>query len=223
VKERSMVPAPEFESYYGKQIIKTPTWKTPDVPLYLFLGGMAGASAVLAEGAAVTGNEPLERVARIAAASGAGLGTVFLVHDLGRPERVQGQLRVVGLDRREDRLVPLDAEVGRMTALQHDLGRAEVERLATAAQDLLIRVRPAFFVLGGPVEGAELAGGQADVRVVDVAIDDVGRDVVREPAATHRVGRLAEGVQGGAGVERERLVRRDPATVGSAVKNVLQP
>ena len=34
-----MVPEPEFESYYGRQIIKTPTWKTPDVPLYLFLGG----------------------------------------------------------------------------------------------------------------------------------------------------------------------------------------
>ncbi len=90
-----MVPEPEFESYYGRQIIKTPTWKTPDVPLYLFLGGMAGASAVLAEGAAVTGNEPLERVARIAAASGAGIGTVFLIHDLGRPERFLNMLRVI--------------------------------------------------------------------------------------------------------------------------------
>ena len=46
-------------------------------------------------GAAVTGNEPLERVARIAAASGAGLGTVFLIHDLGRPERFLNMLRVI--------------------------------------------------------------------------------------------------------------------------------
>ncbi len=90
-----MVPEPEFESYYGRQIIKTPTWKTPDVPLYLFLGGMAGASAVLAEGAALTGNVALERVARLVAASGAGVGTVFLVHDLGRPERFLHMLRVV--------------------------------------------------------------------------------------------------------------------------------
>ncbi len=89
-----MVPEPEFESYYGRQIIKTPTWKTPDVPLYLFLGGAAGASAVLAEGAALSGNQPLERVARLAAASGAGLGTVFLIHDLGRPERFLHMLRV---------------------------------------------------------------------------------------------------------------------------------
>ncbi len=89
-----MVPEPEFDSYYGKQIIKTPTWKTPDVPLYLFLGGMAGAAGVLAEGAAATGNRPLERVARLTAAGGAALGTVFLVHDLGRPERFLNMLRV---------------------------------------------------------------------------------------------------------------------------------
>ena len=30
--EQSMVPDVEFESYYGRQILKTPTWKTPDVP-----------------------------------------------------------------------------------------------------------------------------------------------------------------------------------------------
>jgi formate-dependent nitrite reductase membrane component NrfD len=89
-----MVPDPEFESYYGKQIIKTPTWKTPDVPLYLFLGGLAGASAVLAEGAAVRGLTSLEQVTRGAAAAGAAAGTVFLVHDLGRPARFLNMLRV---------------------------------------------------------------------------------------------------------------------------------
>ena len=89
-----MVPEPEFESYYGRQIIKTPTWKTPDVPLYLFLGGLAGASAVLAEGAALTGNASLERVTRLAAATGAGIGSVFLIHDLGRPMRFLNMLRV---------------------------------------------------------------------------------------------------------------------------------
>jgi hypothetical protein len=93
-RERLMVPEPEFESYYGRQIIKTPTWKTPDVPLYLFLGGLAGASAVLAEGAALTGRPDLERVARLAAAGGAAGGTVALVHDLGRPERFLHMLRV---------------------------------------------------------------------------------------------------------------------------------
>lgn len=92
--EASMVPEPEFESYYGRPILKEPTWKTPDVPLYLFLGGMAGAAGVLAEGAALTDRPGLERVARLTAAGGAGLGTVFLIHDLGRPERFLNMLRL---------------------------------------------------------------------------------------------------------------------------------
>src|SRR3954466_5829845 len=90
-----MVPEPEFESYYGRQILKTPTWKTPDVPLYLFLGGLAGGSALLAEGAALSGNEELERFTRLVAAGGSAMGTVFLVHDLGRPERFLNMLRVL--------------------------------------------------------------------------------------------------------------------------------
>jgi hypothetical protein len=93
-RETAMVPEPEFDSYYGRPILKQPTWKTPDVPLYLFVGGMAGASAVLAEGAALTGRPDLERVARLTAAGGAGVGTVLLIHDLGRPERFLNMLRV---------------------------------------------------------------------------------------------------------------------------------
>lgn len=90
-----MVPEPEFESYYGRPIIKTPTWKSPDVPLYLFLGGMAGGSALLAEGAARRDLPALERVARSAAAVGAAAGTGALIHDLGRPERFLNMLRVL--------------------------------------------------------------------------------------------------------------------------------
>ena len=94
MRERAMVPEPEFESYYGKQIIKTPTWTSPDVPLYFFLGGLAGASSLLAEGAVLAGKPALKRVARSAAAGGAAAGTVAHIHDLGRPERFLNMLRV---------------------------------------------------------------------------------------------------------------------------------
>ncbi len=94
MKERAMVPKVEIDSYYGRPILKQPTWKTPDVPLYLFLGGLSGASAVLAEGAAFSGLPALERTSRLAAAAGAALGTVALVHDLGRPSRFLNMLRV---------------------------------------------------------------------------------------------------------------------------------
>lgn len=89
-----MVPEAEFSSYYGRPILKEPTWKA-DIPFYLFAGGLAGASALLAEGAAAHGFSRLERVARVTAAAGASTGTVALVHDLGRPERFLNMLRVL--------------------------------------------------------------------------------------------------------------------------------
>ncbi|GAA5119311.1 NrfD/PsrC family molybdoenzyme membrane anchor subunit [Pseudonocardia adelaidensis] len=84
-----------FRSYYGKPVLNRPTWKTPDVPTYLFSGGTAGASAVLAELAASTGRPTLARVARLGAAGGAMLGAGLLVHDLGRPARFLNMLRML--------------------------------------------------------------------------------------------------------------------------------
>src|SRR4051812_33395345 len=102
-----------------------------------------------------------------------------------------------GLDGGESFLVPVNPEIGRVPALQHDLGGPERLRLAAAAQDLLERVGPALGVLGSPVEGTELAGGDADVGVVDVAIDDVRRDLLGSGklAAPHRVRGATELVQ----------------------------
>lgn len=94
MKEQAQVPEAEFESYYGRPVIKAPVWKQPDVPLYMFLGGASGAASVLAEGAAATRRPGLRRTARMMAASGAGLGTVALIHDLGRPARFLNMLRI---------------------------------------------------------------------------------------------------------------------------------
>ena len=89
-----MVPQAEFQSYYGKPILKPPAWKVPDVPGYLFLGGLAGASATMAAAATLTGRPDLAKVGHLAAAGGA-LGSVgALIHDLGRPERFLNMLRV---------------------------------------------------------------------------------------------------------------------------------
>jgi hypothetical protein len=38
--------APEFTSYYGRPILKAPTWKAADIAGYLFTGGLAGASSI---------------------------------------------------------------------------------------------------------------------------------------------------------------------------------
>ncbi|MFW6034581.1 MAG: NrfD/PsrC family molybdoenzyme membrane anchor subunit [bacterium] len=92
--ERAMVPPAEFRSYYGQPVIKPPTWKSPDVPLYFFLGGTGGASSVMAALAEVTGRRRLARAGYVAAGAGATGGVVALIHDLGRPERFLNMLRV---------------------------------------------------------------------------------------------------------------------------------
>ncbi len=92
--ELAMVPDAEFTSYYGRPVIKEPSWEAPDVPGYLFLGGLAGASSVLAAGAQLSGYRELASVAKVSALGAIGLAGVALVHDLGRPGRFVNMLRV---------------------------------------------------------------------------------------------------------------------------------
>jgi polysulfide reductase-like protein len=93
-RERSMVERANFESYYGRPILKPPAWRQPDVPLYLFLGGTAGACASIAALAEPTGRHALARATRLVAAGGAAASVLALVHDLGRPLRFLNMLRV---------------------------------------------------------------------------------------------------------------------------------
>ena len=91
--EQPMVPEAEFTSYYGKPVINRPVWQAPDIPGYLFLGGLAGGSSLLAAGAQLTGRTDLERVAKTGALAAACGSIAGLVHDLGRPERFVNMLR----------------------------------------------------------------------------------------------------------------------------------
>lgn len=83
-----------FASYYGRPVLKEPAWKRPDVALYLFLGGLSGASSVLAAGADLTDRPHLARVGRIIAGAGVLGSLAALIHDLGRPARFLNMLRV---------------------------------------------------------------------------------------------------------------------------------
>lgn len=93
--EQLMVPRARPDSYYGKPILKPPVWRSPDVAGYLFLGGLAGASSVLAGFAQLTGNDRLARPAKVSAAGAIALSGAALVADLGRPERFLNMLRVI--------------------------------------------------------------------------------------------------------------------------------
>jgi formate-dependent nitrite reductase membrane component NrfD len=80
-------------TYHGRPVLKEPAW-TWEVPWYLFFGGMAGASSMLAAGATLTGRSELARRARLVGAVSAGVSTPLLIADLGRPARFLNMLRV---------------------------------------------------------------------------------------------------------------------------------
>jgi formate-dependent nitrite reductase membrane component NrfD len=83
--------------YYGRPIVKPPVW-TWEIPLYFFVGGTAGMSAVIALACVATHeNLELARAALWLALGGALLSPLLLVLDLGRPARFLNMLRVLKL------------------------------------------------------------------------------------------------------------------------------
>jgi formate-dependent nitrite reductase membrane component NrfD len=125
-REMPMVPEAEFTSYYGRPVVKPPPWGH-DIAAYLFLGGVAGGSTLLAAGGQLTGQDTLRRNGRLAAMGAVGLGTVFLVRDLGRPERFLNMLRTIKLTS------PMNLGSWILTAFSTGAGvaaAAEIDRLS---------------------------------------------------------------------------------------------
>ena len=91
--ERAMVPPAEFRSYYGRPVVKAPVWHH-DIAAYLFTGGLAAGSALLAAGGDATGRPALRRAGRVTALGALVASTYFLINDLGRPDRFHHMLRV---------------------------------------------------------------------------------------------------------------------------------
>ncbi len=84
----------ELPGYYGMPVVKPPVW-TWEVPLYFFVGGLSGMSAVIgAASLALDDDEELARAALWIAAAGTPVSTGLLIADLGRPARFLNMLRV---------------------------------------------------------------------------------------------------------------------------------
>ena len=86
-----------MSDYYNQPTLKPPVW-TWEVPAYFFVGGAAGAAAVIGSAARLAGaSDDLVRDARWVAAVGGAMSPALLVADLGRPERFLNMLRVFKL------------------------------------------------------------------------------------------------------------------------------
>ena len=83
-------------SYHGNPVLKPPTW-TWQVPLYFWVGGVAGISAVIALVAHLVGNASVLRAGLWVGFAGGLISAPLLIADLGRPSRFLNMLRVFKL------------------------------------------------------------------------------------------------------------------------------
>lgn len=83
-------------TYYGRPAIKPPVWIW-SIPVYFFVGGVAGAAMTLGLAVQLFGGDELRRFderCRWTGAVGGGIGTGLLIWDLGRKARFLAMLRV---------------------------------------------------------------------------------------------------------------------------------
>ncbi|WP_369054107.1 NrfD/PsrC family molybdoenzyme membrane anchor subunit [Kineococcus terrestris] len=89
----AVVPEAEFGSYYGRAVLKPPTW-THEIAYYLFTGGLASGCSMLAAVADARGHTAARRGLRITSLGAVGASAYFLIVDLGRPDRFYNMLRM---------------------------------------------------------------------------------------------------------------------------------
>ena len=86
-------PIPRKPGYYGQPVVRPPVW-TWEIPIYFFVGGLGGMSAVIALGALLLHHFDVTRTAMWVAAIASVLSPVLLISDLGRPRLFLHMLRV---------------------------------------------------------------------------------------------------------------------------------
>ena len=116
-------------------------------------------------------------------------------------------MRVARLELAQHALVPLERQVGVHAALQQDRRPLERDRLLDLRVELVGRQHVGVGVVGVAVEGAEAAARDADVGVVDVAVDDEGDLALGVRAGrASRVAAAARSSMSASPQEHERLV-----------------
>ena len=113
------------------------------------------------------------------------------VEDLRRRERVDRQHGKLALQAAQHFLVIGKTQLRMQAALNHQLRAARLDRLTRLFENFLVGEQVGVRRVQAAVEGAEAALVAADVRIVDVAVDDERR-AVAVARAPHGIGLAAE-------------------------------
>ena len=114
--------------------------------------------------------------------------------------------RISGFDRTEQILVPRQRQIRVVSSLQQELHAANGDRFVDLPEQLLEAEHVSVRRPDRPIERAEVALRDADVRVVHVAIDDVRHHALGVLARPHLVGELPEKRRRRVPVQRERIL-----------------
>ena len=105
-------------------------------------------------------------------------GDLMKTEDLWRRKTVQMDT-VARFELSEEVGVPLEGEIRVQPSLHQNTASTELDGLFDLAVDILVAQHVALVVTRRSVERAEITDARADVRVVDVASDDVADETVR--------------------------------------------
>src|SRR5213079_3692098 len=142
--------------YYGEPVVRPPVW-TWEIPVYFFVGGLAGMAAVIALIGLIFHQGDLTRTATWIAAIGAILSPILLILDLGRPRLFLNMLRVF----KPQSAMSMGAWIltGFGACVIPGLIALELHVLHTftGAMDQFLRIAAALFIFGSAFFGMLLA------------------------------------------------------------------
>jgi len=147
-------PIPRKAGYYGQPVVKPPVW-TWEIPVYFFVGGLGGMSALIAVAALLFRDFDVARTAMWIAAIVSVLSPVLLILDLGRPRLFINMLRVF----KPQSVMSMGAWilVAFAMCVFPGLIAMELRHLFAGATDQILGVATGILIFGSAVFGVLLA------------------------------------------------------------------
>ena len=149
-------PIPRRPGYYGQPVVRPPVW-TWEIPIYFFVGGLGGMSAVIAFNALLFHHFDVAHTAMWVAAIASMLSPILLILDLGRPRLFLHMLRVFKPQSAMSMGAWILAAFG--TCVVPGLIALEFQRfhVFSGAIDQIIQVATGILIFGSAISGMLLA------------------------------------------------------------------
>jgi len=149
-------PIPRKPGYYGQPVVKPPVW-TWEIPIYFFIGGLSGMSAVIASAAVLFHHLDLARTAMWLAAIGVILSSILLIMDLGRPLLFINMLRVFKYKSAMSMGVWILSTFGACVVPGLIALELHAHQTFPGTLDQLVRIAAGIFIFGSAIFGTLLA------------------------------------------------------------------